>query len=119
MNTFYPGGASGVIFKSNLISSSVWDDILGLRPDRLSKSNVNVNSLIRRKNKCIGNFGSVLKNTAIKWFSQIWIARSAAFFNVPPEELTGCLLHGSNCISLGHWMICYKTNEFLDLITSF
>ena len=67
------------LLKSNFLSSDVYADILGLLLGYLNKFNVNLHCLIRRKNKCIGKFGSMLQIPAMKWVFQVLIDLSDAF----------------------------------------
>ena len=51
MTFFHPGGASGVLLKSNGTSSAVYTGIHGLHLDILIKSNVNVHCFSREQKK--------------------------------------------------------------------
>ena len=94
----YPGGASGVLLKSNGILIDVYGDLLGLRLDCLNKFNVNIHFLIRGENKCIGEFGSVLKNPEMKWFFQVRIYISDAFLLCTP---------GGTIWTYNPWLLLY------------
>ena len=79
MNNLHPGVESGVLFIFYNSSSAVYADIPGFRLDCLIKFNANVHCLIRRQNKCIGKYLSLLKSPAIKWFLKVWIDLSTEF----------------------------------------
>ena len=62
----HPGGASGVLLKSNAPLSCAYTNSLGLIFDGRSKFNVMVAWSMRRHHRCIGKSGGKLESPAMK-----------------------------------------------------
>ena len=76
--TFIPGGASGVLLKSNFPSSSVYANIFGFRRQSLIIFNFIVACGSSQHHRCIGKHVSVLEIPALKWYFHVLMARSSA-----------------------------------------
>ena len=118
MSTLHYGGASGVLLKFNFPSSALYADILGLLLEFIYKFNTNVHCLIRRQNKFIGNFVSVLQSPEIIFFPKFVFIFLLHLFYLPLDTLDGLLLSGSDCNYLWHYILNYPNNVFLDSIPS-
>ena len=85
MNTMHPGGEIDILLKSNVPSSAMYYDILGLCMDCHSKFNANVHCLSSQKNKYKEDFLSVLQSPEMKCFSVFGLIVLICFVDKPQE----------------------------------
>ena len=75
----HPGGANGVVLKSNAPLRCAYMDKHGLSFDGRKRFSVIIAWLINQTHRCIGNEDGRLARPAIKWLWKTSIAFSAGF----------------------------------------